>query len=62
MENVLGRLVENRRREHPQPVLQVILGASLGVRSAVIFPPWPVILAFLPILTLSGVTDPGGGT
>ncbi len=55
VENIYRRLRENRGQEHPLPVLEVILSASLEVRSAVVFATLAVILVFFPILTLSGV-------
>lgn len=55
VENIYRRLRENRGLEHPRPVLQVVLDASLEVRSAVVYATFAVILVFLPVLTMGGV-------
>jgi CzcA family heavy metal efflux pump len=55
VENILRRLRENRRRDEPRPVLQVIFEASLEVRSAVVYATFAVVLVFIPILTMTGV-------
>jgi Cu/Ag efflux pump CusA len=55
VENVLRRLGENGRRQEPLPVLQVILDASLEVRSAVVYASFIVALVFLPIFFLEGL-------
>jgi len=55
VENILRRLRENRHVEHPRPVFQVILDASIEVRSAVVYATFAVALVFIPILTISGV-------
>ncbi|HVB17728.1 MAG TPA: efflux RND transporter permease subunit [Stellaceae bacterium] len=55
VENIHRRLRENRALEHPRPALAVILGATMEVRSAVIFATAAVVIVFLPILQLSGV-------
>lgn len=56
VENILRRLRENRGRAQPQPAFQVILGASLEVRKAVVYATFIVALVFLPVLTLSGLS------
>ncbi|MBF6561116.1 MAG: efflux RND transporter permease subunit [Candidatus Binataceae bacterium] len=55
VENVFRRLNENRALGSPQGVLDVILQASLEVRSAVVYATFIVALVFLPVLTMSGV-------
>jgi CzcA family heavy metal efflux pump len=55
VENVLRRLSENRRLAHPAPVFQVVLEASLEVRSAIVFASFIVILVFLPVFFLEGL-------
>ena len=44
VENVLRRLRENRQQPQPQPAFQVVLDASLEVRSAVVYASFIVIL------------------
>lgn len=56
VENILRRLRENRLLVNPSPVARVILRASLEIRSPTVFATLMVILAFLPVLTLSGAT------
>jgi CzcA family heavy metal efflux pump len=55
VENIFRRLRENFALSQPRPVFQVVLAASLEVRSAVVFATFIVILIFLPVLTLSGL-------
>jgi CzcA family heavy metal efflux pump len=55
VENIYRRLRENRTRAWPLPALQVVLRASLEVRTAVAFATFIVILIFLPVLSLPGV-------
>jgi Cu/Ag efflux pump CusA len=54
-ENVFRRLGENRALGHPRRAFDVVLDASLEVRSAVVYATFVVALVFLPILTMSGV-------
>jgi CzcA family heavy metal efflux pump len=56
VENILRRLKENRRLKNPHPVIKVIFDASLEVRSAVVYATFAVVLVFIPLLTISGVT------
>jgi CzcA family heavy metal efflux pump len=56
VENILRRLKENRHLKSPHPVIKVIYDASLEVRSAVVYATFAVVLVFIPILTISGVT------
>jgi len=55
VENVVRRLVENRRRPEPLPLFDVVLSASLEVRSAVVYASFIVMLVFLPIFFLEGL-------
>lgn len=55
VENIFRRLRENDALEQPLPAAQVVLAASLEVRSAVVYASFIVTLVFLPVLTLSGV-------
>jgi CzcA family heavy metal efflux pump len=54
-ENIFRRLRENRLLPEPQPVAYVVYGASMEVRSSVVYASFIVALAFVPLLTLSGV-------
>ena len=56
VENILRRLRENAAQGHPRSVFPVVLDASIEVRSAVIYATFAVVLVFLPILTLSGIS------
>lgn len=55
VENILRRLRENAKRAEPLPISQVIVTASLEVRSAVVYATFIVALVFLPVLTMSGL-------
>ncbi len=55
VENIHRRLRENRLRTQPLAAFEVILQATLEVRRAVIFATFAVVIAFLPVLHLSGV-------
>ncbi len=55
VENIVRRLRENQQRTQPEPVIRVILAASLEVRSAVVYATFIVILVFVPVLTLTGL-------
>lgn len=56
VENILRRLRENRLLDNPSSPARVILRGSLEIRRPTLFATLMVILAFLPVLTLSGVT------
>ncbi|PTL77797.1 efflux RND transporter permease subunit [Vitiosangium sp. GDMCC 1.1324] len=56
VENVQRRLEENRRLGSPRSAFQVVLDASLEVRSAVVFATVIVVLVFLPVFFLDGVS------
>ena len=55
VENILRRLRENLSSAAPRSLFQVVLGASLEVRSAVVYATFMVALVFLPVLAMSGV-------
>ncbi|WP_245620261.1 efflux RND transporter permease subunit [Phenylobacterium immobile] len=55
VENIGRRLRLNRQSDTPRPALEVVLAASLEVRSAVVFASLIVMLVFLPVFFLSGV-------
>jgi len=55
VENILRRLRENLIRPEPRPLYNVILDASLEVRSAVVYATFVVAMVFLPVLTMSGL-------
>jgi CzcA family heavy metal efflux pump len=55
VENILRRLQLNREAAHPQSAFQVVLAASLEVRSAVVYASLIVTLVFVPILFLDGL-------
>lgn len=56
VENILRRLRLNRQLPEPLPAFQVVLDASLEVRSAVVYASLIVILVFLPVLFLHGIS------
>jgi CzcA family heavy metal efflux pump len=55
VENIARRLRLNRESPDPKPAFDVVLAASLEVRSAVVFASLIVMLVFLPIFFLGGV-------
>jgi CzcA family heavy metal efflux pump len=55
VENIFRRLRENQTLAQPLPTFQVVLEASLEVRSAVVYATFIVALVFLPVLTLTGL-------
>jgi CzcA family heavy metal efflux pump len=55
VENILRRLRENRQSSRPLPAIQVVLNASLEIRSTVIYAALCVSLVFMPILVMSGL-------
>ncbi len=56
VENIYRRLRENRTSPQPRSIFRVVLDASIEVRSAVVYATFSVILVFVPILTMSGVS------
>lgn len=55
VENILRRLKLNHESPNPLPAYQVVLRASLEVRSAVVYASLIVTLVFVPILFLDGI-------
>lgn len=55
VENIVRRLRLNRLLPQPRPAFDVILGASLEVRSAVVYASLIVVLVFLPVFFLEGL-------
>ena len=55
VENIARRLRLNREAGNPKSAFDVVFGASLEVRSAVVFASLIVMLVFLPIFFLGGV-------
>lgn len=55
VENIYRRLRENRGLPNPRPIFEVVLDASVEVRSAVVYASFAVMLVFLPVLGISGV-------
>jgi len=55
VENILRRLRDNSALAAPRPLLQVILEATLEVRSAVVYATFIVAMVFLPVLTMTGL-------
>lgn len=55
VENILRRLRLNAASENPRPIMDVVLGASIEVRGAVVYATFAVALIFIPVLTMSGL-------
>ncbi len=55
VENIRRRLALNRASPTPRPAFDVVLDASLEVRSAVVYASAIVVLAFLPVFFLPGL-------
>jgi CzcA family heavy metal efflux pump len=55
VENILRRLRENIALPAPRPLTEVLLAASLEVRSAVVYATFIVAVVFLPVLTMTGL-------
>ena len=55
VENIYRRLRENRTSSKPRATFQVVLDASIEVRSAVVYATFAVILVFFPVLNMSGL-------
>ncbi len=54
-ENIFRRLRENKLLSQPKAIATVVYDASMEVRSSVVYASFIVALAFVPLLTLSGV-------
>ena len=55
VENIVRRLRLNRAAADPQSAFEVVLDASLEVRSAVVYASLIVVLVFLPVFLLDGL-------
>lgn len=55
VENILRRLRLNHLKHNPEPAYQVVLKASIEVRSAVVYASLIVVLVFLPVFFLEGL-------
>lgn len=55
VENVVRRLRENAGNGSPRSALQVVLDASLEVRSAVVYASFIVVLIFVPVFFMGGL-------
>ena len=55
IENILRRLKENRAAGSPRTVSQVILDASVEVRSGIVYATAIVVLVFVPLFALPGI-------
>ncbi|MDQ6736780.1 MAG: efflux RND transporter permease subunit [Gemmatimonadota bacterium] len=55
VENIARRLRENRALGNPRSAPEVVIDASLEVRSSVVYATFIVALVFLPVIALSGV-------
>lgn len=56
VENIVRRLRLNRSAERPQSAFDVVLAASLEVRSAVVYASLIVVLVFVPVFFLEGLS------
>ena len=56
VENIVRRLRENRQRPHPRPAARVVLDAAFEVRGPVVYATFAVLLVFVPILLLPGIS------
>ncbi|MBX3278799.1 MAG: efflux RND transporter permease subunit [Acidobacteria bacterium] len=56
VENIMRRLKLNREADNPESDFSVVLKASLEVRSAIVFATLIVVLVFLPIFFLDGLS------
>jgi CzcA family heavy metal efflux pump len=55
VENILRRLRENSTLAQPRPLFNVVLDATLEVRSAVVYATFIVAMVFVPVLTMTGL-------
>ncbi len=56
VENIMRRLRLNRALEKPRPAFEVVLKASLEVRSAVVYGSVIIVLVLLPVFLLPGLS------
>lgn len=55
VENVFRRLRENRHKNKPKPVLDVVFKASREIRNSIVFSTVIVFLVFLPLFAMGGL-------
>lgn len=55
VENIFRRLKQNRQRQTPRPIFNVIFDASVEVRNAIIISTVLVVVVFAPLFALSGM-------
>jgi HME family heavy-metal exporter len=55
VENIFRRLRENRALGNPRSVFEVVVTASLEVRSAIVYATVIIVLVFVPLFALSGI-------
>ena len=55
VENILRRLRQNRLAAQPLPALDVVLAASVEVRSGIVYATAVVVLVFVPLFALPGI-------
>jgi CzcA family heavy metal efflux pump len=55
VENILRRLKARKQQSNPEPVLDVILKASVEVRSGIVYATLIVVLVFVPLFALPGI-------
>jgi hypothetical protein len=56
VENIMRRLRLNRATENPLPAFRVVLDASIEVRSAIVYATLIIVLVFLPVFFLDGLS------
>ena len=56
VENIVRRLRDNRQRSHPRSAGRIILEAAFEVRNPVVYATFAVLLVFVPILLLPGIS------
>jgi CzcA family heavy metal efflux pump len=56
VENIVRRLRQNAALPNPRPALEIVFNASLEVRSAVLYGSLIVMLVFVPVFLLEGLT------
>jgi CzcA family heavy metal efflux pump len=56
VENIMRRLQINRTASKPESIFQIVLKASVEVRSAIVYATLIVVLVFLPIFFLDGLS------
>jgi HME family heavy-metal exporter len=55
VENIFRRLRENRASGDPQPIFDVVVSASMEVRSGIVYATAIIVLVFVPLFALSGI-------